>query len=133
VAAPIFRQIADAALRYAGGVPTVAPDPPVRRARVGEVPQLPRAVSAASRATPVRVALSTDPGVMPDVRGLPMRDAVRELSRAGLAVRVNGSGFVASQTPAPGVPITGESWSVLRLRTDPDPVRPSSAPSGVPE
>ncbi len=55
---------------------------------------------------------------MPDVRGLSARDALRVLGGVGLAVRFNGSGIVAEQTPEPGEPIEG-GWSVLQLRRTP--------------
>ena len=49
---------------------------------------------------PVELALIKD--VVPDVRGLGMRDAVYLLEKYGLKVRVSGKGKVRSQEPAAG-------------------------------
>jgi beta-lactam-binding protein with PASTA domain len=56
------------------------------------------------------------PPVMPDVRGLSARDALRVLGAAGLLVRVSGSGVVAEQTPPPGAAIGAGAWSAVELR-----------------
>lgn len=40
---------------------------------------------------------------LPNVTGLPLRDAVRQLHAAGFRVRVYGTGAVAAMDPAPGV------------------------------
>lgn len=45
---------------------------------------------------------STPPGKVPDVRGLGFREAVVKLEKSGFNVKFNGSGHVASQSPAPG-------------------------------
>ena len=39
---------------------------------------------------------------LPDLRGLSAREALRVLTRIGLAARLHGTGVVASQSPAPG-------------------------------
>ena len=54
--------------------------------------------------------------VMPDVRGLPARDALRVLSGIGLTVRMNGSGVVGSQSPLPGQPVEPGGWGVIQLQ-----------------
>jgi hypothetical protein len=41
-------------------------------------------------------------GVVPDVSGLPLRDAVRRLHAAGFLTRVEGSGAVRATVPAAG-------------------------------
>lgn len=47
-------------------------------------------------------APQTVSGGVPDVNGLPLREAVAMIEKAGYAVAVSGSGHVASQTPAQG-------------------------------
>jgi len=54
--------------------------------------------------------------VMPDVRGLGMREAVRALGRVGLTVHAVGSGPVVTQTPAPGDPIESGGSCELQLQ-----------------
>ena len=108
VAAPIFRSIAEPALRYLGVPWTVNAPSPVLVARHDEAAG-PAPTSGVSAPEPV-VSLVTDgpPGTVPDLRGLSARDAVRTLVKLGLNARVSGDGFVASQTPAAGAPIEGD-------------------------
>ena len=42
---------------------------------------------------------------MPNLSGLPMREALRRLSQRQVESRVSGSGFVVRQEPAPGTPL----------------------------
>lgn len=53
------------------------------------------------------------PTPVPDVRGMPLRDAVRALHSAGLRVQVEGSGAVASTWPAASASVT--SGSLVRV------------------
>jgi cell division protein FtsI (penicillin-binding protein 3) len=115
VAAPIFKNIAEPALRYLGTPPTVNPATPVLAARRDE--SAPRApTSAVSAGEPV-VSLVADgpPGTVPDLRGLSARDATRTLVKLGMSARISGDGFVVSQTPAPGEPIDGTAVCRLTL------------------
>jgi cell division protein FtsI (penicillin-binding protein 3) len=120
VAAPIFHRIAEAALRQLAVTPTINP-PPVILA--SEATGLAHTVSAAAQ----RAVVATLDGqpVMPDVRGMSARDAVHVLGSIGLTVHVGGSGFVSTQTPAPGEPIESGGTGVLELRrsapSDPHP------------
>jgi len=54
-------------------------------------------------------------GVMPDLRGLSARAAVRTLSRVGLVPRLAGSGFVTDQQPDAGAPLRGDEAITLKL------------------
>ena len=111
VAAPIFHRIAEGALRQMAVTPTINP-PPVILA--SESSSLAHPASAPS-AHPVVTMLGGQP-VMPDVRGLGARDAVRVLGGVGLTVRVSGSGVVSAQTPLPGEPVEAGGTGVLELR-----------------
>jgi cell division protein FtsI (penicillin-binding protein 3) len=112
VAGPVFKNIADAALRYAGVPPTINPIPPVVIANGDDPPAL-KPVRATAMLTSLRE--QTGPSVMPDVRGLSARDALNVLTAVGLSPRVAGSGFVVSQTPLPGAPVDGVSSSAIEL------------------
>ena len=104
VAGPIFRRVAEAALRYLGVGPTINPAPPViiaRRADGGTIPAATTIVEEGSH----RETVEPRPGTVPDVRGLSARDAMRKLVSVGLSARLTGDGFVVSQDPAPGEPI----------------------------
>jgi cell division protein FtsI (penicillin-binding protein 3) len=112
VAAPIFRRIAEASLRQLAVTPTINPPPVILAGNTTEVNARQIAGSAVRPAiTPVG-----GPPVMPDVRGLGAREALRVLGASGLLVRLSGSGVVTSQTPAPGDAIEAGAWSALELR-----------------
>jgi cell division protein FtsI (penicillin-binding protein 3) len=111
VAAPIFRRIAEATLRYLGIGPNVDPAPPVLVARADAANA---SAGSDSPAEPiVNLVADGPPGTVPDLHGLSGRDAVRTLVRLGLKAQIRGDGFVSSQNPAPGTPI--EPGGVCRI------------------
>jgi len=87
IAAPAFKEIAEATLRYLGVPPSI----PSRTIEL-DAPLL----AEFSQPLP-----ATHAGV-PDVRGLDARAAISRAVAAGLQVRAVGSGVVQSQTPEPG-------------------------------
>jgi cell division protein FtsI (penicillin-binding protein 3) len=117
VAAPIFQRIAEASLQRLGVPATINPTPPVIVA-TGAAP-LP---ARATRGTPLTATAMPVGGqaLVPDVRGLSARDALRIMSHAGLSIRVVGSGLVQQQTPAAGAPLERGSVGVLQLSRDPN-------------
>jgi cell division protein FtsI (penicillin-binding protein 3) len=125
VAAPIFKNIAEPALRYLGIPPSINPPTPVLVARSDASEITP--TTRASVDEPV-ISLVTDgpPGTMPDLRGMGAREAVRKLVKLGMNARVFGDGFVVSQDPAPGLPIEGDSVCRLVLERLPS-RRPNAA------
>jgi cell division protein FtsI (penicillin-binding protein 3) len=89
VAAPVFREVAQATLRYLGVPPSI----PSRT--IGVEPPLLAAFSQPS----IRTGPAT---TVPDLRGLDARAAIAKAVASGLKVRAIGSGVVTSQDPAPG-------------------------------
>ena len=129
VAAPVFRRIAEASLRQLGVPPTIRPVPPVVVTDGGPAAARP-VTQPVLRPAAARI---DGRAVMPDVRGLSGRSAVRALNAAGLLMRVTGDGFVVDQSPEPGMPIESGDRAVLRLSrsasgTTPLPLPPSTAP-----
>ncbi len=115
VSGPVFRRIAEAALRHLGIGPTVNAPLPVLVARH-------ESQSEGLTARPVRAPAVTDgagdmtpSGEMPDLRGLSAREALRTLTRIGLTARINGDGFVIEQSPTPGAAVAHGDASVLML------------------
>ena len=51
--------------------------------------------------TVISAPATTDPGLIPDVRGLGIREAVVTLEKAGYNVDFSGIGYVVEQMPAP--------------------------------
>jgi cell division protein FtsI (penicillin-binding protein 3) len=116
VSAPVFKRIAEAALTYLGVGPNLNAAPPGLVARrdaredVGASPQPARAASVlAATLEPARN------GLMPDLRGLSARDALRSLSRIGMSARLSGDGFVLEQSPAPGGALVRGEACTLKL------------------
>jgi hypothetical protein len=108
VAAPVFQSIASAALLQLGVTPGTTPALPTiatasslgtgstAEEEYGEDDELPEiddevAVSASNTAT-----------VVPDVRNLPARAALRLLNKHNFDAVLEGSGRVVSQKPEPG-------------------------------
>ena len=116
VSAPVFKRIAEAAVTYLGVPPNLNPPPPVLVARrdaaadTGAAPQPARA--AAVLAATVEPARN---GLMPDLRGLSGREAVRLLSRIGMTARMTGDGFVVDQAPLPGAAVLRGDSCTLKL------------------
>ena len=54
-------------------------------------------------------------GLMPDLRGLGAREALRTLTALGMTARITGSGVVISHSPEPGEPALPGSTAVVRL------------------
>ena len=107
VAAPIFKRIAEASLRHLGVPPTVNAPSPIMIARDG---------SASRDVQPVIERVAVRDGLVPDVRGMSAREAVKVFMRAGLAPRVAGNGFVVEQSPEAGTPAVPGDAAVLKLQ-----------------
>lgn len=106
VAAPVFKRIAEAALRHLAVPPTIHPDPPVL---VAAKPAPRVELASSEQRTPAVLGL-TGPvvehgGGMPDLRGLSARRAVEALGILGVDARLSGDGFVVDHEPGPGTPV----------------------------
>ena len=115
VSAPVFKRIAEAAVTYLGIPPNLNPPPPVlvvRRAatETGAAPQPARAAGVLSATVePARN------GLMPDLRGMSGREALRLLSRIGMTARMTGDGFVVDQAPLAGTAVLRGDACTLKL------------------
>lgn len=124
IAAPIFKRIADAGLRYLGTTPTINQPPPVIVARNQQT-----AVTQASVVSAPNViampANMTEAG-LPDLRGMSAREALRELARVGLTAKMQGTGVVVEQDPPAGAPFEPGATCTLVLNR-----RLSARPTGA--
>jgi cell division protein FtsI/penicillin-binding protein 2 len=95
--------------------------------------QSPAAGQAAERGASVTVWLAADAGsaglLLPDLVGLPLREALRRLTPQQVRTRIQGSGIVVRQAPAAGTPLT--PGSECRLWCEPG-VAPAASPSPGP-
>jgi membrane peptidoglycan carboxypeptidase len=117
VAAPIWKRIAEPSLPYLGIAPDAEPAGPVLLvARPDDQPAVGTSRAAAAVQPMTNLVSDAAPGQMPDVTGMSARDAIRQLMKAGVNVRVSGDGIVRSQDPPSGAPI--EAGAVCRLVLD---------------
>ena len=116
VAAPIFRRIAEAALRHTAVPPSVNPGPAIFRhnaslSRVGLVStgQLPAVLLTPSA--------DVDPqdGLMPDLRGMSARQAIETLGPFGMIASMEGDGFVTSHEPPAGAAVSRGALVTIRM------------------
>jgi cell division protein FtsI (penicillin-binding protein 3) len=114
VSAPIFKRIAEAALRYSGIGPTLNPAPPVLVARRDDPSAAPTSTPAAADQPVVSLVADGPPGTVPDLRGMTAREAIHRLVKFGLNVHVAGDGLVVSQDPGPGSAL--EPGAICRLQ-----------------
>jgi cell division protein FtsI (penicillin-binding protein 3) len=107
VSAPIFKRIAEAALRHLGIPPNLNPPAPVVVAAQRE--PSPVTPTASTLSVPAIVMLAgggaDDASLVPDLRGMSARDALRTLAKLGMGARLRGKGLVVEQTPAAGTPL----------------------------
>ena len=131
VSAPIFKRIADAAIRHLGIKPSVNAAPPVLVARRSNGGVLPSPTVAAEPGPVVSLVADGPPGTVPDLRGLSARDAVRTLGRVGLVPRISGDGMVVSQEPPAGTTVEPGTVSTLVLERAPVRVIAPVTPTAV--
>lgn len=95
VAAPVFNRVAEYALRKSGVAPTVLEDHNIIRA---SVPKPTDEIIAKLRREKF--------DVVPDFRGLTLREVLDRLSEQDLEIEIKGKGQVAVTSPAAGHPLT---------------------------
>jgi cell division protein FtsI (penicillin-binding protein 3) len=113
VAAPIFKAIMEKVLPYLHVVP--------RGTMIvkNELNSAPR--KEASEAQPlideIKVGKGAETVVMPDLKGLSMRNALSRIEGRGLIIKVSGNGKVVEQTPRPGTVIEKGDICFLKFRS----------------
>jgi cell division protein FtsI (penicillin-binding protein 3) len=118
VAAPLFARVAADALR----VMAVSPDDPARVLHaVAAMPDTltPAAFRPQAPQRPQLAPPADEPGLMPDLRGRPAREAAIAAARRGLVVELRGSGQVVAQSPEPGAEIEPGLTCLLTLGREP--------------
>ena len=128
VSGPVFKRIAEAALRYYGVPPTINPPPPLLVARhEEEVLEQPASVPIEAPAV-ITTVNAVNGSTVPDLAGMSARDALRVLARLGIASRLRGTGVVVQQQPAAGTPVDPDVTATLWLERQPA-VRLASEPT----
>jgi cell division protein FtsI (penicillin-binding protein 3) len=125
VAAPIFRRVAQMALKYRGLTPRGTERADV--AVLAKSPDLAAATyallrQAAGKKPPIQEVVGSGPVPagkvrVPDLTGMPQRAALKAVLDLGVTPKVSGTGLLVSQTPPPGEVI--EKGSTLALVFEP--------------
>jgi cell division protein FtsI (penicillin-binding protein 3) len=103
VAAPVFREVGYWALNYLNVVPSL------NDAAEGEKEEVKRKyITHKLKEIKASTLKPEIPGLMPDLKGLGVREVLREARRLGLRVVVEGSGLAVKQSPEPGLPLDNE-------------------------
>jgi cell division protein FtsI (penicillin-binding protein 3) len=95
VAAPVFRNIAQAALRRLA----VAPAKPAAIPALANLSELP--IRRPTKLPEVN-AVEANSNAIPDFLGLSLREALEKAQSLKMKLRLQGSGYVVKQSPAPG-------------------------------
>jgi cell division protein FtsI (penicillin-binding protein 3) len=110
-AAPIFSAIAGPVLRYLEVPPRDATPIQIVMASDRFTARLAEGAASARTAT----AEPAGPGVMPELRGRTLRQALAALSSLGVRVELEGRGRVVQQSPAAGEPVDEDALARLTL------------------
>ena len=111
VSAPIFRRIAESALRHLRVPPSVNPQPAILTATHAPATAGP---SLSFAPEPVSLTTTTPSTVVPDLTGFSARQAVRTLAQLGVTPRLMGDGLVIAQSPVPGSSFeSGRQWRLV--------------------
>ena len=113
VAAPAFKRIAQAAMLYLGVQPSTNPAEPIVIRPDRPAPTLVSGSSVPLTIVPWSPNSVVGQMVLPELRGMSGREALRVLARLGVAARVVGDGIVVEQDPGPGASI--EPGALCRL------------------
>ena len=109
VAAPVFRNIAQAALRRLA----VAPAKPTPMPALANQPELP--IRRPTKQPEVNAVVANSDAT-PDFLGLSLREALEKAQSLKMKLRLQGNGYVVKQSPAPGGPRNEGGVLVLNLQ-----------------
>lgn len=108
VAAPVFREAAEQIIAYLALPPNYVDPTPTPSCT--QMPPLPTPTSEPEDELPV---LTIADGVLPDLKGMTMKEALEALGTAAVDVQFVGSGVVIEQQPAPATPLSETKTCML--------------------
>jgi cell division protein FtsI (penicillin-binding protein 3) len=103
VAAPIFKHLAERSLQLLDRMPK------------GALAESERHEKAPAQVAVPEIKMTEGKTVMPDLQGVSVRDALRALEPFTDKIKIAGSGYVDSQVPQPGSPLTLQTMISLHL------------------
>jgi cell division protein FtsI (penicillin-binding protein 3) len=116
VAGPVFAEVAQWALHF------LRINPQIRSAEKIEPDSGPlgrlssQGVVEEAQPSPRALRSLTDAGLLPDFRGLGMREVLKQSRPLGLKIELRGTGLAFKQDPLPGVPLRGLKHVSVRFR-----------------
>lgn len=116
VAAPIFQRIAEASLRHLAVPPSVNSEVPVIVERHLPAVEESLVTTVSFSATDGKDQEVVDFGVMPDLRGLSAREAMKVAGKFDLKIEFIGNGVVGHHEPLPGAEI--EAGAITKVWLD---------------
>lgn len=124
VAAPVFRELSDKLYAIRPDIMIPLPvdtiSPPLPYSQTGQVKEMSQAFSILNLKPRPDHEPYISKGIMPDVCGMGLKDALYLLEQQGLNVLVNGKGTVVKQSINPGSAISKGMPVVIELKLIPD-------------
>jgi cell division protein FtsI (penicillin-binding protein 3) len=117
-AAPVFKSISQQIIRCFE--PDIGETPPVQETQINtgakiQLVSTPAGIPAVQAAAK---AVKEEEAVIPDFRGMTVRQALKAAQEKGLEMKVTGSGWASSQKPAPGTPLKGHRLCAVSFSTE---------------
>jgi cell division protein FtsI (penicillin-binding protein 3) len=103
-AAPVFKSISQQIIRCFE--PDIGETPALRDQEINPGAKI-QLVSTPVVSPAAHAAEAQEEAIMPDFRGMTVRQALKVAQEKGLEMKVTGSGWAVSQKPAPGTPLKG--------------------------
>ena len=124
LAGPVFRRVAESSLRYLGVMPS---SQGAKLSKISKENEEATAATAASAKPKDTLAAPPSPGPVgpplpsnvkvPELAGMPAKEAVRTVGAAGLVPEIEGTGKLVKQNPSPGTSVP--KGSSIRLVFEP--------------
>ena len=108
VAVPLFRNVANVLIQNSSVASVAKKEPEKKQEKQKSEPKTATTKGTKKEESPVatilsrKVIASGDPNVVPNLKGLTLRDALRSLSGKWDDIKVDGTGRVVRQMPSPG-------------------------------
>jgi cell division protein FtsI (penicillin-binding protein 3) len=114
-AAPVFKSISQQIIRCFE--PDIGETPPVQETQINTGTKI-QLVSTPAGIPAAQAAAKEEEAVIPDFRGMTVRQALKAAQEKGLEMKVTGSGWASSQKPAPGTPLKGHRLCAVSFSTE---------------
>ena len=121
--APVFRDIGEQLLtRFkthirTASLPTEERDVPQPKLQFVSTPAVLPSMVSTAMAMPIPLVTETQQSLVPDFRGLTIREVLKRANELGLTIQIKGSGWAAEQRPAANSPIPASRLCTVTFAT----------------